>query len=157
MKCIACVAVLVATLGSTGHLLAQPRNLVGEWTGSRSERNPFNGQTFTIGFAFQFRGDGTFSQVARFGTLTILRVQGTYSIRSGQAPGNPSYTHVLSLNPNMVLTEPARDELRLLQIASLPNIVPTEQWTHFYSLAPAGGLMLKDRNGGESWGLSRIR
>ena len=117
----------------------------------------FNGQTFTIGFAFQFRGDGTYSQVARFGTLTILNVEGTYSLRTGRAPGNPSYTHILSLHPARLVTKPSSDELRLLQIASLPNIESTDQWTQFYSLAPAGGLTLKDCNGGETWGLARIR
>jgi hypothetical protein len=141
---------------STIALNAQANRLTGEWRGTRSERNPINGQTFTVDFAFDFRSDGTYREVARLGRLTILSLEGTYSVRSGSKPGNPSFTQILSLAPVRLQTEPGRDELRLLQMASIPNVEKTEQYMAYYNLAPAGALTLQDRSGGESWGLQRV-
>jgi len=138
-------------------LNAQPGGIAGEWRGTKSERNAINGQTFTIDFAFEFRSDGTYREIARLGNLTILDLNGTYAMRAGSKPGNPSYTHILSLAPNRIQVEPDRDEQRVLQMAAIPNLERTEQHMYYYNLAPAGGLTLQDRNGGETWGLQRVR
>lgn len=151
------ISTLLLSLAAASLLNAQgDRPLRGRWHGTRSERNPINGQTFTIDFAFEFKSDGTYVQEARLGRLTILKLKGGYTLQRGRKAGDPSYTHILSLRPGNVAVEPGRDELRLLQIAALPNVDPTDQYLFFYNLAPAGALTLQDRSGGESWGLQRV-
>jgi len=148
---------VLLTLSLCISVLAQGEvRLPGAWQGTRSERNPINGQNFTINFAFEFRSDGTYSEEARFGRLVILKLDGRYLLQRASNRADPMFTHVLALSPGKPQVEPARDELRLLQIADLPNIERTEQWVYWYNLSPAGALSLKDRNGGESWGLQRV-
>lgn len=130
--------------------------LPGQWRGTRSERNPITGQTFTVDFAFEFQGDGTYSQEARLGRLVILKLRGRYMLQGGRKAGDPTYTHILTLAPGQPQVEPSRDELRLLQIAGIPNIDRCEQYLYHYNLAPAGALTLQDRSGGETWSLQRI-
>jgi len=144
------------TPGVTRSNISGDNRLIGVWNGRRSERNPFNGGTFTIEFAFEFRGDGTFFQEARFGNLTILKLEGGYELQPGHKPGDPSYTDVLMLRPDQFQMKPGREELRLMQVADLPNIEATEQYAFFYNLAPLGGLTLENRAGGETWGLRRV-
>ena len=157
MKQAMALAAFLSVFHGTCVLDAQTdRRFSGEWRGTRSERNPVNGQTFTVNFTFDFRPDGTYQQIARIGRLTLLKLEGRYSLRPGRKPGNPSFTHILTLVPERLAEEPGRDELRLLQIADLPNVERTEQYAAFYDLAPAGGLTLQDRAGGESWVLQRV-
>jgi hypothetical protein len=86
-----------------------------------------------------------------------LKLQGNYSIERGRKPGDPSITHILTLVPSHLQTAPRQDDLQLLQIADLPNVERTEQYTFFYNLAPNGGLTLQNRDGGESWGLRKVQ
>jgi hypothetical protein len=47
-------------LASATALYAQLENaLPGNWTGTKSERNAINGQTFTVDSSFEFDPDGT--------------------------------------------------------------------------------------------------
>jgi hypothetical protein len=131
--------------------------LPGRWQGNRSERNPRTGQTFTIELSFQFHSDGSYVEEARLGRLVILKLQGNYSIERGRKPGDPSVTHLLTLVPTQLQTAPAPEDLQLLQIADLPNVERTEQYTFFYNLAPYGGLTLQNRDGGETWGLQKVQ
>ena len=131
--------------------------LPGRWQGSRSERNPRTGQTFTIEFSFEFQSDGSYVEEARLGRLVILKLQGNYSIERGRKPGDPSVTHVLTLAPAHLQTAPGQEDLQLLQIADLPNVERTEQYMFFYNLSPGGGLTLQNRDGGESWGLRKVQ
>lgn len=156
MSKLTAFVVCVLVLGATGVLDAQSGGLVGEWRGTKSERNAITGQTFTIDFAFEFRNDGTYREVARLGRLTILSVDGRYSVRAGRKPGDPSFNRILILAPNRAQVEPDRDELRLLQMAGIPSLEQSEQYMAYYNLAPAGGLTLQDTGGGETWGLQRL-
>ena len=156
MSRITAFAICTWVLGAASVLNAQPGGLIGEWRGTKSERNAINGQTFTIDFAFEFRSDGTYREVARLGRLTILALDGRYSVRAGSKPGNPSFTRILILAPNRLQMEPDRDELRLLQMAAIPNVERSEQYMAYYNLSPAGGLTLQDTGGGETWGLQRL-
>lgn len=132
------------------------QDISGAWRGSRSERNAFTGGTFTVNFEFQFAKNGTFRQTARLGSLVILQLTGKYSLTCGRRPGYPTVTHILSLAPRNIEVEPGRDELRLLQMADLPNIEATEQWVMFFNIAPAGGMSLQNRAGGETWGMNKV-
>jgi hypothetical protein len=155
MKHIVGVALMLAAFGAALNAQTLP-TLVGEWRGSLSGRNPITGRLFTIDLTFEFRPNGTYRQVARFGNLPILELDGTYALQAGSKPGVPTFTHMLTLLPGKPKVVPGPDELRLLQIAALPNLDRTEHYIFFYNVAPAGGLTLQDRSGDESWGLRRV-
>jgi hypothetical protein len=128
----------------------------GLWQGTRSERNPITGRTYSLAFRIQFNNDGSYVYVARIGSAPILKLTGRYSVRPGRKAGDPTFTHILTLQPTSIDQQPGSEELRLLQFADLPNVEATEQFVQFYNLSPAGAMSLKNRAGGESWGLQRV-
>ncbi len=143
--------------GIGGYMSNEARQFVGTWSGTRSERNPITGRTYTINFEFQFRGDGTYSERAGFGRARILEVNGHFAARRGGKPGDRSVTHILALAPDDIVHTPSSEELSALQVADLPNVERTEQYAFFYNLAPLGALTLQDtRPGAETWGLKRL-
>ncbi len=132
-------------------------DLRGNWTGTRTERNPVTGLPFTINFEFAFNDDGTYFQRASFGRLTILEVEGRFNVRRASDPRDPTVTHLLELVPAKVIKMPSEQDLRALLVADLPNVERTSQYLGFYNLAPAGAATLRDtRAGSESWGLKRL-
>jgi hypothetical protein len=150
-------ASMLLWLASVPALYAQLENtLPGCWIGTKSERNAINGQTFTVDFTFEFAFDGTYRQEARLGAVPIMRLTGHYQLRRGQRPGDSAYTHILSLVPAAMRSETSRDELRLVQMAGIPTVDDTEQHLYWYNVAPGGGLVLRDRRGGETWGLQKV-
>ena len=147
-------AALAAVICSGAHLL-KAQDIGGIWRGTRSERNAITGGTFTLNFEFQFAG-GSFRETASLGGAVILRLSGQYSLVPGSQPGDPTVTHILRVVPRNVETRPREEELRLLQMADLPNINGTQHYVTFFNVAPGGGMSLQNTEGGESWGLKRV-
>jgi len=157
MKAVQFVTIsLMAAVFFLAPRTSDAQNITGKWTGTRSERNAVTGGTFTVNFIFEFAQDGSYRETASLGNATILRAIGQYQLAQGSKPGYPTVTHVLRLSPQNFEVRPAGDELRLLQMAELPNISQTDQYVIFFNLAPAGGMSLEDTAGGNSWGLRRV-
>ena len=130
--------------------------MAGRWSGTRSERNPVTGLPFTVNFEFQFNPDGSYTERAGFGRATILVVEGQYTLQPGHKPGDPSVTHILTLQPLSLVQQPSQTDLNSMNVADLPNVTATSQYVFFYNLAPAGAATLQDvRPGAETWGLRR--
>ncbi|MDQ2843585.1 MAG: hypothetical protein M3Y72_21595 [Acidobacteriota bacterium] len=132
------------------------QNIAGEWRGTRSERNAITGATFTVNFDFHFANDGTYLESAALGGRVILKLAGGYSLSRGSKAGDRTVTHTLTLQPSQCEVTPDEQEVRLLQMADLPNVESTEQYVTFFNVAPAGGMSLQNRAGGKTWGLKRL-
>jgi hypothetical protein len=139
-----------------GTQLMMAQDVTGDWQGTRSERNAITGGTFTVNFEFEFAPNGAFRETARLGSAVILRLTGQYSLMQGGKPGDPTVTHILLLAPQSFEVKPGIEELRLLQMADLPNVDETQQYVTFFNVAPAGGMSLENRAGGQAWGLERV-
>jgi hypothetical protein len=148
---------LVAGLTHSTKVNAQGRGIVGDWQGSRSERNPINGQTFTVNFTFRFTNDGTYEEQASFGNWVILKLSGEYALSSARNPADPTVSAILRLIPQSVQSAPNDQSLMLLQVADIPATNPTDHFVTFFNVAPLGGMSLKRTAGGETWGLNRVR
>jgi hypothetical protein len=146
---------MLAALIGSGTKLMQAQDISGAWQGTRSERNAITGGTFTVNFEFQFAQDGTFRETARLGNAVILQLTGQYSLVRGGKAGDRTVAHILGLQPQKLEVKPSNEELRLLQMADLPNLDETQQYVTFFNVAPAGGMSLQNRAGGENWGLKR--
>ncbi len=133
------------------------QGIAGVWHGSRSDHNPLNGQMFTVNFIFWFNSNGTYEEQASFGSWTVLKLTGTYSLAAGRNPSDPTVTAILRLDPQSTETSPNEQALMLLQSADIPVADSTEQYVTFFNVAPLGGMSLKNRNGGETWGLNRFQ
>jgi hypothetical protein len=149
------VSLLVLGIGASAHL-TKAQDIVGEWRGTRSERNAITGGTFTVDFTFQFAGSGEYRETARLGGAVVLKLTGRYALAPGGKPGDRTVTHILELEPRNLEVRPSRQELQLLQMADLPNVERTQQYVTFFNVAPAGGMSLENAAGGESWGLKRV-
>ncbi len=139
-----------------GAQVMKAQDISGTWRGQRSEHDAIRGGTFTINFEFEFAPDGTFRERAGLGSAVILELTGQYALVQGGKAGDPTVTHILMLAPRNLQRKPSEEELRLLQIADLPNINGTEQYVTFFNVAPAGGMSLENKAGGEAWGLERV-
>jgi len=147
---------VLGALICSGATLMQAQDISGNWLGTRSERNAITGGTFTVDFEFQFAQDGSFRETARLGRAVILQLTGRYSLVRGGKPGDGTVTHILTLLPQNLEVKPSDQELRLLQMADLPNLERSQQYVTFFNVAPAGGMSLQNQAGGESWGLKRM-
>jgi hypothetical protein len=119
------VSLLTIAVGASAHI-TKAQNIVGEWRGTRSERNAIKGGNFTVAFTFQFAEGGEYRETARLGGAVILRLTGRYALARGGKSGDKTIRRILSLTPQNMEVRPNQEALQFLQMADLPNVEGTQ-------------------------------
>ncbi len=146
----------VKNLGGSGglptELNAANGQIVGTWSGGKSEHDYLHGGYVSADWTFTFSPNGTYEEEVFVGGHNAMSAGGTYSFTAASKPGDRTVTNLLSFKPGSV--EFADQDLaRVAASFPVPIKAPVREYVNFFRLSDANTMMLQDadRSGSESW------